>query len=377
VIDLTQIVAGPVCTRILADLGADVVKIEPPTAPHAELPRRSVGPIGQNVGKRSIVVDLKTAEGVEVARELATGADVLVQNYRPGALAELGLGYPQLSAANPRLIYTTIAGFGQNTSQWARGAFGATAHAEAGWLWVQQMAQAGASPFPPGVTIADLATGMNAAMAILAALYDREQTGTGQAIDISLMDSQLALLTEPASQALSNDPGAAWAPFRHGLQRTRDGHVTVNAGPPRNWRRIARAIGRPEHELLTRDAVESELEAWAAGLTTAEVARALGAADVPYGVVRSIHEALDDPYFAERGMIAEVPDTELGSIRTVASPLFFSNASSRPAGPSPMAGEHTAELLGELGYDEAAIARLIATGVVEIPEERKRQAENE
>jgi crotonobetainyl-CoA:carnitine CoA-transferase CaiB-like acyl-CoA transferase len=218
---------------------------------------------------------------------------------------------------------------------------------------------------------------MNAAMAILAALYDREQTGTGQAIDISLMDSQLALLTEPASQALSNDPGAAWAPFRHGLQRTRDGHVTVNAGPPRNWRRIARAIGRPEHELLTRDAVESELEAWAAGLTTAEAARALAAADVPYGVVRSIHEALDDPYFAERGMIAEVPDTELGSIRTVASPLFFSNASSWPAGPSPMAGEHTAELLRELGYDEAAISRLAATGVVEIPEERKRQAENE
>jgi crotonobetainyl-CoA:carnitine CoA-transferase CaiB-like acyl-CoA transferase len=367
VLDVTQIVAGPVCTRILADLGADVVKIDPPggkSDPSGG--RRSTGPVAQNAGKRSVVLNLKSAEGVALAQELAATADVLVQNYRPGALEALGLGCEALRGADQRLIYVTISGFGQDTSYRERGAFGATAHAEAGWLWVQQMAQGGHAPFAPGVTVADVATGMNAAMAILAALYDRERTGEGQAIDIALMDSQLAMLAEAAAPALSKGREAPWVPFRHGLQATRDGYLAINVGSPANWRRVALAIGRPAMELpVDRSLAERAIEEWAAGVTTAEAEAALQAAGAPYGVMRSIHDAVEHPYFAERGMVVDIPDLAAGSVRTISSPLFFSAAASEPAGPSPFAGQDTAALLRELGRSDAEIGRLIAAGIVE------------
>ena len=374
VLDITQIVAGPYCTRMLADLGADVVKIDPPARaePGSEL-RLSTGPAAQNVGKRSIVLDLKHPDGIRVARELAATADVVVQNYRPGALAALGLGYEELKGTNPRLIYATIAGFGQNTSYAGRGAFGATAHAEAGWLWVQQQAQGGEVPFAPGVTVADIVTGMNACTAIVTALYDRERTGRGQAIDIALMDSQLALLAEAAAPALASSSDAPWAPFRHGLQRAKDGYLAINLGSPNNWPRLARAMGFPDTPLPADRAVaEKMLEGWVAGATVSEAAAALEAAGAPYGVMKSMHEALAHPYFAEREMIVEVTDPGSGRMRTVSSPLFFSDASSAPTGGVPLAGEHTEEVLRELGYDPAGVSALVASGAVQVTEKPER-----
>ncbi len=366
VLDLTQIVAGPYCTRMLADLGADVLKIDPPPAGEEAVPRRSAGPAAQNAGKRSIVINLKTTAGIEVARALAATADILVQNYRPGALEALGLGYEALRTLNPRLIYATISGFGEDTTFASRGAFGATAHAEAGWLWVQQQAQGGDRPFAPGVTVADIATGMNACTAIVAALYDREKTGAGQSINVTLMDSQLAFLAEAAAPALSESPATDWAPFRHGLQRTADGYVAINAGSPRNWSRLARAMGRDDAPPPTeRGGGERMLDEWAATRTTAEVAAALSAEGAPFGIVRTIHEALDHPYFAERGMIVTVPDPIDGTSRVVSSPLYFSASESSPARGAPLAGEHTIEVLRESGYDEAAIAALLASGAVQ------------
>jgi crotonobetainyl-CoA:carnitine CoA-transferase CaiB-like acyl-CoA transferase len=367
VLDITQIVAGPTCTRILADLGADVIKIDAPGGiANAAGPRRSAGPAGQNAGKRSLVVNLKSASGVEIAHEIAASSDVLVQNYRPGALDEIGLGYEALRVPNPRLIYLTISGFGQNTSFRQRGAFGATAHAEAGWLWVQQMAQGGPAPFAPGVTVADVATGMNAAMAILAALYDRERTGEGQAIDIALMDSQLAVLAEAAAPALAKGRESPWAPFRHGLQATRDGYLAINLGSAANWRRLALAMGRPEMELpADRAAAERTIEDWAAGLATAEAEAALAGAEAPYGVMRSMHDAVAHPYFAERGMVVTVDDPIEGTARTIRSPLFFSAAASGPAAGAPLAGQHTRTVLRELGRSDADIDGLVARGAVE------------
>lgn len=328
--------------------------------------RRSEGPLAQNIGKRSIVVNLKTDDGLAIAKRLAAAADVLVQNYRPGALGALGLGYEALQALNPRLVYVSISGFGSDTSFAKRGAFGATAHAEAGWLWVQQQAQGGPEPFPPGITVADIATGMNAAMAVLAALYDCERTGAGQAIDISLMDSQLAFLAEAAGPALNPRPSQPWTPFRHGLQRARDGWLAVNLGPPRLWPRLAEAMGQPGLPMpAPRSDAEAMLAAWVAGHTVDEAVRALESADVPYGVVRSIHEAVEHPYFAERGMFVDVPDPLDGTLKAVASPLRFSSASTAPAGPSPIAGEHTREVLSELGYSPEEIDRLRDAGVVE------------
>ncbi len=366
VLDITQIVAGPWCTRMLADLGASVVKIDSPGPAVVDgQPRRSAGPLAQNLGKRSIVLDLKRAEGLSAAKRLASEADVIVQNYRPGGLIELGLGYAALSASNPRLIYATIAGFGQDTSFADRGAYGATAHAEAGLLWVQQQAQGGDRPFPPGVTVADIVTGMNACTAILAALFDRQQTGKGQEIDISLMDSQLAFLQETAADGPIR-AGAAWTPRRHGLQRTLDGYLTINLGPPKNWPRLAAAIGQPGLSLPTEAGAADKLVAdWARTVSTEEAAAALRSAGAAYGVMKSMPEAFEHPYFAERGRIVDVPDPLLDSVRTSSSPLFFSDAVSEPAGPAPLAGEHTLAVLAELGYSDDEVSTLLEIGAAQ------------
>jgi crotonobetainyl-CoA:carnitine CoA-transferase CaiB-like acyl-CoA transferase len=351
---------------MLADLGASVVKIDPPGPSAVDgKPRRSAGPLAQNLGKRSIVLDLKHPDGLAVARRLASQADVLVQNYRPGGLAELGLGYAALRLQNPGLIYTTIAGFGQDTSFADRGAYGATAHAEAGLLWVQQQAQGGDRPFPPGVTVADIVTGMNACTAIVAALYDRMHTGHGQEIDISLMDSQLAFLGEAAADGPIT-AGAPWTPRRHGLQRTLDGYLTINLGPPKNWPRLAAAIGQPGLQMPTEPGKADQLVAdWAATVTTEHAATALRAAGAAYGVMKSMPDAFDHPYFAERGMVVEVPDPLLETVRTSSSPLFFSDAVSAPAGPAPLAGEHTRAVLSELGYEDSAIEQVLQAGAAQ------------
>lgn len=361
VVDITQIVAGPYCTRVLADLGAAVVKIDRPGDGESGM-RRSAGPTAQNVGKRSIVIDLKQGPGRDIARRLIAEADVLVENYRPGALESIGLGYREMAALNPRLVYATISGFGSDTSFAGRGAYGATAHAEAGWLWVQQQAQGGAEPFAPGITVADIATGMNACSAILAALYDREKTGSGQYINVTLMDSQLAFLSEAAAPALSGQP---FAPFRHGLQRTNDGYLAVNAGASRNWRRLARAMGTDGDAIGDGKATEEALGEWARGRTTAEAVDALSGAGAAYGVLRTMEEAVEHPYFAERGMVVDVPDPINGAARVIASPLRFSSADTTPSAGAPLAGEHTETILTELGLDMEQIAGMLRSGAVQ------------
>jgi CoA:oxalate CoA-transferase len=362
VLDFTRVVAGPFCTRALADLGADVVRID--AIPRGDGPQRAAGSPENNLGKRSIALDLKHETGVEAARALARSADVVVENFRPGVMASLGLGYEQLSAANERLIFASISGFGQDNSHSHRRAFGATAHAEAGWLWVQQQALGGDAPFAPGVTVADLATASFATSAILAALYDRERTGRGQAVDVSLMDGQLAILNAVAAPALAGRPPEDWTPFRHPIHAARDGHVTINIGSPRNFARIAAAIGDAQAE-MPRDAAEANalVGSWVAEHSVDELAAAMDREGAPYGIVKTMHEAVAHPYFAERGMIVEVPDRLDGTLRAVDSPLFLSEAASTAAGPAPLAGEHTSELLREAGYDDAAIDALLASGV--------------
>jgi len=190
VVDFTRVVAGPYATRMLADMGAEVVTIDSPVgADGGESEagaRRSAGSVENNLGKRSIVLDLKSEDGIEVARALAAQADVLVENFSPGVMERMGLGYEALHALNARLVYASISGFGHGNSSSHRRAFGATAHAEAGWLWAQQQAAGTAEPFAPGVTVADLITGTLSFSGMLAALLDRERTGQGQHVDVWL-----------------------------------------------------------------------------------------------------------------------------------------------------------------------------------------------
>ncbi len=367
VVDITQVIAGPLCGRMLADLGADVIKIDrlPPEGAAEPVRSNAAGP-ALNLGKRSIAIDLGSAEGLEVARELIGRGDVVLENFRPGVMARLGLGYEQLSAGQPRLIYASISGFGQEGSQAARRAYGSTGHAEGGLLWLQQQALGSDAPFAPGLTVADIATGMNAFSGVLAALYDREQTGRGQQVDVTLVESQFAMLFESAGLALNGGMPEGWRPFRHPIFAAKDGHVCINPGGPSVWGPIAAGLG---HAGAPRPgAMPQFLEvvgAWTAELTVAEIRSGMEAEGAPFGVVRSIDEVVREPYFTERGMIAEVPDPIDGTMRAISSPLHFSEASSTPTGAAPLAGEQTREVLREeLGYSEERVEALLGGGAV-------------
>ncbi len=369
VLDVTRVVAGPYCTRLLADMGAEVTKVDAPLPPpdRRDGPVPSNGSVANNLGKRSISLDLKHPDGAAVARDLAARSDVLVENFTPGVMDGLGLGYDALAGANPRLVYASISGFGQSGSFSSRRAYGATAHAEAGWLWVQQQAQGGDAPFAPGVTVADIVTGMTCFSAIVAALYDREHTGRGQRIDTTLMDCQLAMLSEVAVPALNGATEADWKPFRHPIHATSDGrHVTINIGGAHNFARIAAALGHAGEAMPANpEAANAVVGGWVAALPAATVAREMERAGAPYGLVQTMPEAAAHPYFAERGMVMEVrpgPATAR-RFRVVRSPLFFSEAGCGPVSRRRSPGQ-TRALLPDLGYGAAQVASLLRSGAI-------------
>ncbi|MFP6569241.1 MAG: CaiB/BaiF CoA-transferase family protein [Dehalococcoidia bacterium] len=361
VLDFTRVIAGPYCTRMLADMGANVFKID--AIPESPTTRTS-GSAGNNMGKRSITLDLKHPEGIKIAHELVARADVVVENFSPGVMDRLGLGYDDLKADHHRLVFASISGFGQSGTYAHRRAYGATAHAEAGWVWVQQQAAGTGEPFAPGITIADMAAGLSCFSGILAALYDRENTGQGQRVDVSLMDAQLSILNEVAAAPLSGVGVDDWKPFRHPLHVAKDGHLTINIGGARNWERIAEGLG---HSGVTmpesQDEANALVGAWVREHTAADAAAGLEAAGAPYGVSKSMPDAVDHPYFAERGMIVETEDPLDGSLRAINTPIVFSGAGRGATFGPPLAGQHTRPILGELGRTEAEIDALIAAEV--------------
>lgn len=361
VLDFTRVIAGPYCTRMLADMGANVFKID--AIPESPTTRTS-GSAGNNMGKRSITLDLKHPEGIRIAHELVARADVVVENFSPGVMDRLGLGYDDLKADHHRLVFASISGFGQSGTYAHRRAYGATAHAEAGWVWVQQQAAGTGEPFAPGITIADMAAGLSCFSGILAALYDRENTGQGQRVDVSLMDAQLSILNEVAAAPLSGVGVDDWKPFRHPLHVAKDGHLTINIGGARNWERIAEGLG---HSGVTmpesQDEANALVGAWVREHTAADAAAGLEAAGAPYGVSKSMPDAVDHPYFAERGMIVETEDPLDGSLRAINTPIVFSGAGRGATFGPPLAGQHTRPILGELGRTEAEIDALIAAEV--------------
>lgn len=394
VLDLSRVLAGPWASQVLADLGAEVIKVERPgsgdesrawgppwlRAPAGDETRESAYFACANRGKKSITVDLGRPEGQDIVRRLAGRSDVLLENFKVGALARMGLGYEQLAALHPGLVYCSITGFGQTGPYRHRPGYDFLVQGMGGL-----MSLTGEPDGPPtkvGVAITDIFTGMYAATAVLAALAHRERSGRGQHVDLALLDVQVATLANQAESYLvtGRPPGRlgnahpSIVPYQ--AFATRDGHVILAVGNDAQFTRLCEVAGRPE---LARDErfrtnaarVENraELVARLAPLLSARASKdwigALEAAGVPCGPINDLAEVFDDPQVRHRGMRVTAPHPVAGAVPMVASPIRLSGTPVRHEVAPPTLGQHTGEVLaGVLGMQEAEIEALRRDGVV-------------
>lgn len=377
VLDLSRVLAGPSCTQTLADLGAEVWKIENPVAGDdtrgwmpPELDGESTYFMCCNRSKKSVAVDLKSPEGQQTLRRLAAKADVLVENFRSGALAAFGLDPVTLAKLNPRLIYCSVSGYGRSGPRADEGGYDFTIQAESGLMAIT--GQPDGEPMKLGVAISDLVTGMNAVQAILAAIIARERTGRGQHLDVALFDSAVALLANVASGYLQTgrqsprygNAHATVVPYQ--LFGTADGTLALACGNDGQFRALCKdVLGLPDlpddprytrnrERVNNRDALIPILEAAFQTRDTADWLTDLKAAKVPGGKVRTVSEVFTSPDVIERGMITEVPDAQHGTLRLVQSPLRFSDTPVRAPVAPPRLGEHTDEILRWLDEDRGA-----------------------
>ncbi len=375
VLDLTTTISGPHCGRLLADVGADVVKIEPPGGemlrgrePVRNGASTSYGQL--NAGKRSMVLDLKSGAGPDILRRLVQGADVLLENYRPGVMQRLGLGYDALAAIKPDLIYCAISGYGQTGPSSTLPAYAPAIHAASGYDLAHLYYQEGRDrPDSCGIYIADVLSGAYAFGAIMTALLLRERTGAGQMIDVSMLESMLALLLPEVQRAQFHvEPGRAlYSPVA-----AADGWIMPALGSERTFRGLARAAGREDWITDPRfaqfdarrrnwGALFQELEAWSRQRSVAECQAAFDAHGVPSSPYRTVDEAMADPQIAHRGALAEVHDAG-GTFKVINPPFRFSRARAAVGARGASLGEDTRAVLREAGYGEAEIDRFLAEG---------------
>jgi len=368
VLDFTWFLSGPYATMILADLGADVVKVE---APGRGDPSRKAGPfIGElsayflsiNRGKRSLELDLKSEAGQRTALELAGQADVLVENFVPGTMAGWGLDYDTLASHNPRLIYAACSGFGQTGPRAEQLAFDAIIQALAGTMSIT--GQPDGEPVRVGYSVGDLAAGLFLSIGVLAALESRHRTGRGQLLELGMLDAQLALLENAFSRyfATGQVPGPLGsrhpliAPFQ--AFPTKDGHVVVAAGTEAQWGRLCQVIDRPDladdERFATNSARREHLPALVEELSnvfergaTATWVALLNARGIPCAPIQTIAEAAVDPQVIARNMIVEVNDPGAGPQLVVNTPLRFSDTPAAVTRSAPGLGEHSTDILQE------------------------------
>jgi crotonobetainyl-CoA:carnitine CoA-transferase CaiB-like acyl-CoA transferase len=387
VLELAQIMAGPTCGMMLADMGADVVKVEKlPGGDDARGYREprvngvSAPFMMLNRNKRGIALNLKLPAGRDVLLRMVRDADVLTENFRRGTLEKLGLGYDVLAAINPGLIYCAISGYGRNGPAADKGGFDLIAQGFAGLMSIT--GEPGGPPVKTGNSVADINAGILAATGIVAAYVHKLRTGEGQLVDTSLMEAALQQTYWHAAIcfATGKSPGPAGsahlltAPYQ--AFRTRDGWINIGGANQANWERIAEVLGHPEWREDARFATNSArmanlpalVDAMNAVLVTrtnAEWISAFDVAGVPVGPVHTIGEALEHPQTLARDMVVGLVHPQAGSTKALGCPLHFSRTPTSITRPAPMLGEHTRELLREYDYDDRAIDALVAAGVVE------------
>jgi crotonobetainyl-CoA:carnitine CoA-transferase CaiB-like acyl-CoA transferase len=384
VVDLTQAMAAPFCSMNLADMGADVIKVEPPTG--EDMRRGSVSRNGHsgtfltiNRSKRGITVDLKQPAGVQIVHRLVRTADVFVQNYRPGAAGRLGVDYATLAAINPRLVYCSISGFGSTGPYAPRGGYDLIAQGMSGIISVT--GDADGPPAKAGLPVSDLSSGLFGAYGILCALEHRERTGHGQLVDTSLLEAALALTVWEATEywATGRVPGPLGSAHRlaapYQALRASDGWFTVGANTDRLYEALCRAIERPElaadvrfasgpGRLRHRDALVAELEKTTAGASRAHWLARLDAAGVPSGPINTYAEALADPHTLARDMVVELDHPGAGPIKALGVPVKLSDTPGGVDRAAPLLGQDNAAVLTELGYSDAEQRALKDAGVI-------------
>jgi len=386
VVDLSRVVSGPFCTMTLADMGADVVKIEEPGRGDES---RAFGPpflggespyfLSINRNKRSCTVNLKRDDGRAVVQRLVARADVLVQNFRPGAVERLGLDYAALAPRHPRLIYCSISGFGDSGPDAARPGYDLIVQGESGLM--DLTGEPDGPPTRIGTSIADLTTGLMAAQGILLALYARQTTGRGQHVRVAMLDAVASLLTYNTGNYFATGE----APTRRGNDhpsvapyqtlRAADGWINLGIANDALWRRYCDAIARPDLRDDPRFATAPErvrhraelipiVEALTRERTVDEWTDLLGAAGIPCGRIRNVAEVCTNPQLTERGKVVERPHPTAGAVKMIGQPIELDDTPARIRSAPPLLGEHTDDVLREAGYEDGEILALRDRGAV-------------
>ena len=389
VLDLTNVLSGPFATLHLALLGAEVIKVENPkdgdlarklgNVPEFNKNLMGTSFLAQNANKKSVTLNTKSPEGKAIFKRLAAGADVVVENFRPGVMDRLGLSYPVLSALNPRLVYCAISGFGQTGPDALKPAYDQIIQGLSGEMSVNGDERL--SPLRAGFPVCDTVGGLNAAFAIMTALFHRERTGEGQCIDIALLDSIMPLMGWVAANLLigGKDPvlmgNDNFTAAPSGTFRTQDGFINIAANKQEQWEAVCDTLGVPglkadlrfqerDTRKRNRKALTPLLEAELVRRPTAHWVDVLNASDVPSGAILSLGDALRQPQVRHRGVLQQTEAPGVGKMEVFGLTALFEKGSGDVTAPPPTLGQHNAEIYARLGMGEANLAGLKAKGVI-------------